>query len=72
MDIKSLESSFNTPAWAGVFDVGSDMYNLLESLPDSGDGQVDVTSLSLLAIIWCQGDTVDKCDALFQQVNPPS
>jgi len=70
-EISLLGKMFDTPAWHGLFEEGTDLYNLLIALPDSENGSVKVGPLSLLALLWCRGEYKDKAEVLFQQLNPP-
>ena len=41
ISITELAAALSTPAWAGKFGEGSDLNKLLESLPNSSNGNVD-------------------------------
>jgi hypothetical protein len=43
----------------------------LNSLPGSGEGNVDKISLLALGLLWCDGNIKDKTDVLFGIINPP-
>ena len=51
-----LASAFNTPAWEGQFEKGSPVHDLIVSLPECGNGTVNINSIGLLGILWCAGD----------------
>lgn len=55
ISIDELAAALNTPEWAGKFAEGSDLIKLLESLPNSGKGNVDKVALLALSILWCEG-----------------
>ena len=71
ISITELAAALNTPAWAGKFGEGTDLNKMLESLPNSGSGSVDRTSLMALGLLWCDGGVKDKCDVLVGIINPP-
>ena len=60
-----LANAFNTPAWEGKFEKGEPLYELITSLPECGNGTINITSIGLLGILWCADDIQDKSDALF-------
>ena len=51
-----LANAFNTPAWEGKFEKGEPLYELITSLPECGNGTINITSIGLLGILWCAGD----------------
>jgi len=69
--ITELAAALNTTAWAGKFGEGTDLNKLLESLPNSGGGNVDKLSLVALGLLWCDGGIKDKTEVLFGIINPP-
>ena len=71
ISITELAAALSTPAWAGKFGEGSDLNKLLESLPNSSNGNVDRISLMALGLLWCDGGIKDKCDVLVGIINPP-
>ena len=71
ISITELAAALSTPAWAGKFGEGTDLNKLLESLPNSANGNVDRTSIMALGLLWCDGGVKDKCDVLAGIINPP-
>ena len=69
--ITELAAALSTEAWAGKFGEGSALNELLLSLPNSGNGSVDNTSLRSLGLLWCDGSVKDKTSALCSIINPP-
>ena len=69
--ITELAASLSTPAWAGKFGEGTDLNKMLESLPNSSNGNIDKISLMALGLLWCDGGIKDKCDVLVGIINPP-
>ena len=49
----------------------SEMYRMVTTLPDCSPNSLDVRSLILLCILWCDGEDIEKADALFSVLNPP-
>jgi hypothetical protein len=64
-DIPLLAATFNTPAWSGQFDKGSTFYKQITSLPNCSEESINLSSLSLLAMLWCKGNNESKSEILF-------
>jgi hypothetical protein len=41
------------------------------SLPECGDGMVDLNSAIILGLLWCEGSYLDKAEIVFKLLNPP-
>jgi hypothetical protein len=71
IELSTLAGSFDSPAWAGQWNEGTELHNLLKSLPGCNDETINANSLIMLAYLWCQGSYQDKADCLFSLLNPP-
>lgn len=63
---------FTTEKWsrAELWQEGSKFRRLLASMPGSDDENVSIYSLEVLGLLWCQGDSYNKAEALFECLNP--
>ena len=61
---------FNSPAFQGKFEKGTDLNKMLASLPKCTEDSFYVRSLELLGIAWCSGTQQDRAIALFDALQP--
>ena len=61
----------DTGCWVDQFEAGQPAYKVLMSLPECGDGQVDLNSAIILGLLWCEGGFKDKAEIIFKLLNPP-
>ena len=71
ISIEELANRFDDEMWNDQFKPGTDVYKLLKSLPGTEGEILDINTLLILGILWCQGDNEDKARGLFELLNPP-
>jgi len=69
--ITELAAQLNTPSWVEQFESGQPSYKLIMNLPDCSDGQVEINSIVILGLLWCEGSQKDKAEVIFKLLNPP-
>ena len=68
--LDNLKMIFNSPAFQGKFEKGTDLNKMLASLPKCTEDTFYVRSLELLGIAWCSGTQQDRAIALFDALQP--
>lgn len=63
--MKDLEQRFTTPAFKGVFDKGTPLYDFLVNLPRCNEEKMHVNSIACLGLLFCTGTNEQKADAFF-------
>ena len=71
ISLADLQKMLGGAIWNGKFQEGSDVYELLESLPNKGQFKYDKLDLLVLCYLYCGGDKEQKIQAFFNLINPP-
>ena len=69
--ISEMAKFLDTAAWVDQLGEGQPSYKVLMSLPECGDGMVDLISAVVLGLLWCEGGLKDKAEIVFRLLNPP-
>lgn len=48
-----------------------DVFKLLMNLPDHKDGLIDIYSMIVIGLLWCDGDPYQKIIGLYQILRDP-
>ena len=70
VSIEDLSNRFENAMWRDHWKEGSELSELLKTLPGNDDGEIDVNSILIMGFLWCGGSHEEKACALFSLVNP--